>query len=210
MLDDFLFWVLPAALIGARLWYVLFKLDYYLANPDKIIAVWEGGLAIHGAVFFSIIVALFWTRAKKIDFFVFADICAPALIMGQAIGRWANYVNQEAYGRPTDLPWAMFIDGAYRHPTFLYESLWNLIIFAGLYYYIRTKPTPGRVFALYFIGYSIGRFFIEGLRTDSLMLGPLRIAQVVSLALIALGIALFYLVRKYRKDEENEKVHPKD
>jgi phosphatidylglycerol:prolipoprotein diacylglycerol transferase len=209
-LEDFLFWVLPVALIGARAWYVLFNLNYYLANPAKIIAVWEGGLAIHGAVFASIGVALIWTRIRKVNFLVFADVSTPPLILGQAIGRWANYVNQEAYGRPTDLPWAMFIDGAYRHPTFLYESLWNLLIFVGLYFYFRTKPIPGRVFALYFVGYSIGRFFIEGLRTDSLMLGSLRIAQVISLVMIAIGLTLFVMVKKWRKDEDNETVYPED
>jgi len=201
LFEDFLLWILPAALIGARLWYVLFNLDYYLANPDKIIAVWEGGLAIHGGIFAAVIVALIWTRVKKIDFFLFADIVSPALALGQAIGRWANYVNQEAYGTPTDLPWAMFIAGEYRHPTFLYESIWNILIFGLLYYYIGKKPIPGRVFAIYLTGYSVGRFFIEGLRTDSLMLGPLRVAQIVSLILIGVGIALFILVKKRRKDD---------
>jgi len=176
--EDFLLWVLPAALIGARLWYVLFNLGYYLENPGKIIAVWEGGLAIHGGFFAAVIVALLWTRHKKIDFFRFADLAAPALILGQAIGRWANYVNQEAYGVPTDWPWAMYIAGEYRHPTFLYESLWNLAVFFALYYFVVTRPKAGKTFALYMVGYSIGRFFIEGLRTDSLMLGPLRVAQV--------------------------------
>src|SRR5690554_4114878 len=207
LFEDFLLWILPAALIGARLWYVLFNLDYYLANPDKIIAVWEGGLAIHGGIFAAVIVALIWTRVKKIDFFLFADIVSPALILGQAIGRWANYVNQEAYGTPTDLPWAMFIAGEYRHPTFLYESLWNLLIFLGLYYYVATRPRKGRVFALYMVGYSVGRFFIEGFRTDSLMLGSFRVAQVVSLVLIGVGILLYYLAG--RKDI-NGRIETKD
>lgn len=200
LLEDFMLWAMPAALIGARLWYVLFNLDYYLSYPGKIVAVWEGGLAIHGGFFAAVIVAYFWTRARKIDFFRFADVTAPALIMGQSIGRWANYVNQEAYGIPTDLPWAMFIAGEYRHPTFLYESLWNLLIFFGLYYYLVSRPRPGRVFALYMVGYSVGRFYIEGLRTDSLMLGPFRVAQVVSLILIGLGLLLFYLAGRRDTD----------
>ena len=202
ILEDFLLWVLPFALIGARLWYVLFNLDYYTRYPGKILAVWEGGLAIHGAFFAAVIVTYFWTRARKINFLRFADIASPALILGQAIGRWANYVNQEAYGTPTDLPWAMLIDGEYRHPTFLYESLWNLAIFFALYYYVRTKPRQGKVFALYMVGYSVGRFFIEGLRTDSLMLGPLRVAQGVSLVLIVLGLLLFYFAERRRRKEE--------
>lgn len=199
--DDFLFLVLPAALIGARLWFVLFNLDYYTANPGKIIAVWEGGLAIHGGVLAGIAVALIWTRVKKLNFFRFADIASPALILGQAIGRWANYVNQEAYGIPTDLPWAMFIASEYRHPTFLYESLWNLLIFFALYYYLGTRPKSGRVFALYLIGYSVGRFFIEALRTDSLMLGPFRTAQILSLVMVAAGLAIFYLTSKLRRED---------
>lgn len=198
-LEDFLFWVLPAALIGARLWYVLFNLDYYLNYPGKILALWEGGLAIHGAFFAAVIVTYFWTRAKKINFLRFADIVSPALILGQAIGRWANYVNQEAYGTPTDLPWAMFIDGEYRHPTFLYESLWNLAIFLALYLFLRARPRRGKVFALYMVAYSVGRFVIEGFRTDSLMFGKLRVAQGVSLMLIVAGLLLYYLAGKEKE-----------
>lgn len=206
IIEDFLLWVLPAALIGARLWYVLFNLDYYTRYPGKIFAVWEGGLAIHGAFFAAVVVAYFWTRARKINFLRFTDIASPALILGQAIGRWANYVNQEAYGTPTDLPWAMFIDGEYRHPTFLYESLWNLAIFFALYYYVRTRPRQGKVFALYMVGYSVGRFFIEGFRTDSLMLGPLRVAQGVSLVLIILGLLLFYFAERRGRKNDGTKI----
>jgi len=203
-IEDFLFWVLPAALVGARLWYVLFKLDYFLANPNKIFAVWEGGLAIHGAILFSIVVALIWTKVKKIDFLRFADVIAPALVLGQAIGRWANYVNQEAYGPPTNMPWAMLIAGEYRHPAFLYESLWNLLIFGALYYYLSTRPFRGRVFALYLVGYSVGRFFIEGLRTDSLMWGSFRIAQIISVLMILAGLGMFYLAKNRKRKIDHE------
>lgn len=202
--EDFLLWVLPAALIGARLWYVLFNLEYYLNYPGKILAAWEGGLAIHGAFFAAVIVTYFWTRVKKINFLRFADILSPSLILGQAIGRWANFVNQEAYGTPTDLPWAMLIDGEYRHPTFLYESLWNLVIFFALYFFLRTRPQQGKVFALYMVGYSVGRFVIEGLRTDSLMLGSLRVAQGVSLVLIVAGLLLYYLAERRRRKDLND------
>lgn len=208
--DDFLLWVLLPALVGARLWYVLFNLDYYLANPSKIIAVWEGGLAIHGAVLAAVVVTLLYTQRRKINFLRFADVVAPGLILGQAIGRWANFVNQEAYGTPTDLPWAMYIAGEYRHPTFLYESVWNFLLFIGLYYYLGNRPRSGKVFALYMVGYSIGRFFIEGLRTDSLMLGPLRVAQLVSLIMIAAGLVLFFLPDKRRKEETHEGTETKD
>ena len=204
--DEFMLWVIPAAFIGARLWYVLFNLNYYSLYPAKIFAFREGGLAIHGGIFAGIIVAAIWTRVKKINFLRFADVTSIALILGQAIGRWANFVNQEAYGKPTNLPWAIYIAGEYRHPTFLYESIWNLLLFAGLYYYLRRRPKSGKVFGLYLAGYSFGRFFIEALRTDSLMLGEFRVAQIVSVLLFIVGLLLFYLgaVKKTRSAEVSE------
>jgi prolipoprotein diacylglyceryl transferase len=191
--DEFLLWVIPAGFIGARLWYVIFNLNYYSLYPSKIFAVWEGGLAIHGGILAGMAVALIWTRVKKINFLRFADIASVALVLGQAIGRWANYVNQEAYGKPTSLPWAMYIAGEYRHPTFLYESIWNLFLFFGLYYYLSHRPQSGKVFGLYLAGYSLGRFFIEAMRTDSLMLGSFRVAQIVSVVLFVAGIVIFFL-----------------
>lgn len=202
--EEFLLFALPAALVGARLWYVLFNLDRYSADPRSVFAIWQGGLAIHGGVLASVAVAVAYCRIRKIDFYRFADVAAPALVLGQAIGRWGNYVNQEAYGRPTDLPWAMYIAGEYRHPTFLYEFLWNLAVFALMWKFIGTKPHPGRVFAVYLAGYSLGRLWIEGLRTDSLMLGPFRVAQLVSLGMIAAGAALFLYAKIRRKDGEDE------
>ncbi len=193
MFDEFLLWVIPAGFIGARLWYVIFNLNYYSLYPSKIFAVWEGGLAIHGGILAGMAVALIWTRVKKINFLRFADIASVALVLGQAIGRWANYVNQEAYGKPTSLPWAMYIAGEYRHPTFLYESIWNLFLFFGLYYYLSHRPQSGKVFGLYLAGYSLGRFFIEAMRTDSLMLGSFRVAQIVSVVLFVAGIVIFFL-----------------
>lgn len=193
MFDEFLLWVIPAGFIGARLWYVIFNLNYYSLYPGKIFAVWEGGLAIHGGILAGMAVALIWTRVKKINFLRFADIASVALVLGQAIGRWANYVNQEAYGKPTSLPWAMYIAGEYRHPTFLYESIWNLFLFFGLYYYLSHRPQSGKVFGLYLAGYSLGRFFIEAMRTDSLMLGSFRVAQIVSVVLFVAGIVIFFL-----------------
>ena len=122
------------------------------------------------------------------------DLFAPSLILGQAIGRWGNFVNQEAYGRDTDLPWAMYIDGAYRHPTFLYESLWNIGVFLFLLWQRKNNRSlkEGDLFLLYVMGYSVGRFFIEGLRTDSLLLGSLRMAQLVSLTGLAAAAVWFY------------------
>lgn len=189
--------VAPLCFIGARLYYVLFQWQYYKDNPWEIPAVWHGGLAIHGAIITAIIVGYFFVKHYKLSFWQMADICAPSLILGQAIGRWGNYFNQEAYGYPTNLPWAMYIDGAYRHPTFLYESLWDFGVFL-LLLYIRRKGfiKRGEVFLLYLAMYSVGRFIVEGFRTDSLMLGPLRAAQVVSVISVFVAAAIMYYRRK--------------
>ncbi|QNO16290.1 prolipoprotein diacylglyceryl transferase [Alkalicella caledoniensis] len=197
-IDEFVIVVIPLAILGARLYYVIFELDKYMGDPRKIFAIWEGGLAIHGGVLAGIIVAYIFSKVKKISFFEFTDIVAPSLILGQAIGRWGNYVNQEAYGRETDLPWAILVDGKYVHPTFFYESVWNLIVFGALVYLLRrAKLKDGSIMALYLIGYSFGRVFIEGLRTDSLMLGPFRVAQLISgVFILAGGFLLYYLNRK--------------
>ncbi|MDD2446977.1 MAG: prolipoprotein diacylglyceryl transferase [Tissierellia bacterium] len=194
---DLLLFVLPAAIIGARLHYVLFSWDNYKNNLIEILNIRGGGLAIHGAVIAGVIVGLIFAKVKKISFWELADIIAPSLILGQSIGRWGNYANQEAYGGPTDLPWAIVVDGVKVHPTFLYESIWNLLVFLFLVYYSRKMiKEDGEVFLLYIIIYSIGRLFIEGLRTDSLMFGPFRIAQLLSLASIIIGAFIFYKRRK--------------
>ncbi|MDD4725565.1 MAG: prolipoprotein diacylglyceryl transferase [Tissierellia bacterium] len=194
---DLLLFVLPAAIIGARLHYVLFSWDNYKNNLIEILNIRGGGLAIHGAVIAGVIVGLIFAKVKKISFWELADIIAPSLILGQSIGRWGNYANQEAYGGPTDLPWAIVVDGVKVHPTFLYESIWNLLVFLFLVYYSRKMiKKDGEVFLLYIIIYSIGRLFIEGLRTDSLMFGPFRIAQLLSLASIIIGAFIFYKRRK--------------
>jgi phosphatidylglycerol:prolipoprotein diacylglycerol transferase len=195
---NLILYCVPAAFVGARLYYVIFNWDYYSQYPKEIPAVWHGGLAIHGALIAAFIVGYLYTRYAKLSFWQAADIAAPSIILGQAIGRWGNFFNQEAYGYevdPAKVPWAMYIDGAYRHPTFLYESLWNLGVFFFLLWF-RRKPklVKGDVFLTYAILYSVGRFFVEGLRTDSLMLTPyLRAAQVVSvLAILAAGGLMYY------------------
>lgn len=194
---------LPFAFLGARLYYVLFNLDYYMENPGEIFAVWQGGLAIHGGVIFMLLIGFFATRHYNYRFLKLADIVSPPLILGQAIGRWGNFFNQEAYGfvvDPEKVPWAMFIDGAWRHPTFLYESVWNVLIFIFLLFFRRSsKAREGEVFFLYLMLYSLGRFFIEGLRTDSLMMGPLRAAQVISLAMFLTGLIAMVYRRKTRE-----------
>lgn len=194
---------IPSAFIGARLYYVAFNWDYYRLYPAEIPAVWHGGLAIHGGIIGAFLSAWIVLKYYRIEFLQVADLAAPSLILGQAIGRWGNYFNQEAYGYeadPSQIPWAMWIDGAYRHPTFLYESIWNLVIFA-LLIFVREKykPRDGFIISLYLIAYSTGRFFIEGFRTDSLMLGPLRMAQLSSLIFIFLGLVLLIWTKKKGK-----------
>jgi phosphatidylglycerol:prolipoprotein diacylglycerol transferase len=200
-----------AALVGARLYYILFNLDYYLAAPRKMVAVWEGGLAIHGGIIAGVGIGAWYLRRKGLPVLTYLDIVAPSLVLGQAIGRWGNFFNQEAFGAPTDLPWKLYIDPPHRppalqaheyfHPTFLYESLWNLATFAILYGGLRKRvqPRSGALFLAYLGLYSLGRFFIESLRVDSLMLGRFRVAQLVSLAfLLAAAIGLFLLGSRQR------------
>ena len=194
--------VVPFAFLGARLYYVVFNWSYYSRYPSEILAIWHGGLAIHGGLIGGFLVAFFLLKKYRINFWQAADIAAPSIILGQALGRWGNFFNQEAYGYEVDpevLPWAMYIDGAYRHPTFLYESLWNLGVFFFLLWLKGRKGLPrGDVFLAYVVLYSVGRFFIEGLRTDSLMLtANLRAAQVVSA--LAIGIGLILIVYRHKK-----------
>jgi prolipoprotein diacylglyceryl transferase len=126
-------------------------------------------------------------------------LASPGVILGQAIGRWGNFINQEAYGTPTDLPWGIMVDGVKVHPTFLYESLWNFSVFAVLLWYRKRKKAEGNVFLLYLVLYSVGRFFVEGLRTDSLMLGNIRMAQLVSALAVAAGLGYMYYRNKDKK-----------
>lgn len=194
---DLLLFAIPSALIGARLYYVIFSWDYYGDNLDQIFNFRGGGLAIHGAIIAAVIVAIIFTRKRNLDFWQIADIASPSLILGQAIGRWGNYINQEAYGTPTDLPWGIIIDGVKVHPTFLYESFGNCIIFFILLWYRRKKvKATGEVFLLYIMLYSLVRFFVEGLRVDSLMLGFIRVAQLVSVSAIITSLYLLYKRRK--------------
>lgn len=196
-LIDMLLFAVPAAIIGARAYYVIFTWDYYSKNPSQILNIRGGGLAIHGVIIAGALVAIIFAKVRKESFWNLADIVAPSLILGQAIGRWGNFANQEAHGGPTDLPWGIIVDGVKVHPTFLYESIWNLIVFALLLWYRRKKATvEGEIFILYLMLYSVGRFFIEGMRTDSLMLGPFRVAQLISLTIITAGGAYLFWKKK--------------
>jgi phosphatidylglycerol:prolipoprotein diacylglycerol transferase len=201
--------VVLSALLGARLYYVLFNWAYYGTQPSKVFAIWEGGLAIHGGLIAGALATLLYCRTARLSVLATMDIMAPSVAIGQAIGRWGNFFNQEAFGTPTDLPWRLYIDPYHRppslkgfeyfHPTFLYESLWNLLVFCVLWCALRKRlaDKPGALTLSYLGLYSLGRFFVEGLRIDSLMLGSLRAAQVVSLLLVAVsGIGLAVLLRK--------------
>lgn len=201
ILMDFLIWEIPLCLIGARLYYVIFSWDLYRDNPIEALNIRNGGLAIHGGIITAIIVAIIFTKIRKIDFWTIADICAPSLILAQSIGRWGNFINQEAYGRPTNLPWGIMVNGVRVHPTFLYESIWNFLVFLFLLWYGKNKQkVRGEVFLLYLSLYSFIRFFIEGLRTDSLMLGSIRIAQLISVIGFVIPIYIFYIKRKKNRE----------
>ncbi len=208
LVGDLAIWLIVGAIPSARLYYVLFQWSYYSQHPDQIIAIWRGGIAIHGAILGGMLAALIFSRLKRCSFWRLADVVAPSLILGQAIGRWGNFFNSEAFGGPTNLPWKLFIapvhrpagyeSVAYYHPTFLYESAWDVMVFGLLMtLFLRfPKAKRGTIFLVYAIAYSCGRFWIEGLRTDSLMLGPLRIAQMVSL--VGIGIGLIGLIWLYQ------------
>ncbi|KZE64353.1 prolipoprotein diacylglyceryl transferase [Fictibacillus phosphorivorans] len=200
----------PVAILCARLYYVAFEWDFYKDNPSKILAVWEGGIAIHGALIGSFLTALIFSKKRGISFWKLVDIAAPSILLGQAIGRWGNFMNQEAHGGevtrsfleslmlPDFIINQMYIDGAYYHPTFLYESLWSFLGVIVLLYLRRVNLHRGELFLTYIIWYSIGRFFVEGLRTDSLIVWgtSLRIAQVVSLVWIAAAVIIWIYRRK--------------
>ena len=188
---DMLFVILPIAIIGARTWYVIFEWDMYKNNPIQILNFRAGGLAIHGGILFAIIGLYFYAKKKEIPLIDLLDILAPSLAFGQAIGRWGNFVNGEAHGTPTNLPWAIIVDGVKVHPTFLYESMGDFLIFLFLINYRKKNPKKGIQTSIYFIAYGILRFFVEGLRTDSLMVGPIRMAQLTSVIYLILGIYLF-------------------
>ena len=200
---DFALWVIPAAIVGARLYYVVFQWDQFSSDPVRILRLWEGGLAIYGGVIGGALAALAFSKAKKIPFGKLADTVAPALILGQAIGRWGNFFNQEAYGRRIDnpslqfFPLAVQIGREWHMATFFYESLWNFIGFLLLWFTRKRMKQSGSSFLLYLCWYGLGRCFIEGLRTDSLMWGPVRVSQALSALLcVCAGAAL--LVRRFK------------
>ncbi len=217
---DLVLFAAPAALICARLYYVIFSWDQFKDNLVEIFMTRNGGLAIYGGVIGAVLVAWLYAKKKKIRFFHLMDFSVPYLILGQGIGRWGNFINQEAFGTKTTLPWRMNgdIPNNYLaslqenldlskwgvHPTFLYESLWDIAVFLFLVSYRKRKKFEGEVLFLYLILYGAGRFLIEGLRTDSLMLGSMRVSQLLSLLLVLVftTILIYKRVKKVRVDED--------
>ena len=210
---DMILGVVMSAIIGARIYYVVFNFEAYKDDLFEILMIWNGGLAIYGAIIGGMLYILYYCKKKDLSFIKLLDIFSLPLLLGQAIGRWGNFFNSEAYGGKTTyealksmfipevIIEGMYIDGVYRVPTFLYESLWCLVGVVILYF-IRKRDLQlnGRQISFYLIWYGIGRFFIEGLRSDSLYLGDFRISQIVSVGLIIIGVLIrVFMSRKNKK-----------
>ncbi len=217
---DMMIWQIPLCIIGARLYYVIFYLDLFRnadgsLNPGRMIAIWDGGLAIYGAIITAYLVLHIFCRKKKISFGAFADLGAMGLLIGQAVGRWGNFVNREAFGGETTLPWRMRVwvtasEYIEVHPTFLYESLWNLIGLGLIVFVIaKRRSFDGENACFYFIWYGLGRAWIEGLRTDTLKLfgwelfgQPIRVSQLLSVALAAAALGVLIVNKRRRRGRE--------
>ncbi|EHJ52157.1 prolipoprotein diacylglyceryl transferase [Streptococcus macacae] len=206
---DFILLAFPIAIIGARLYYVVFNWDYYGKNPSEILITWHGGIAIYGGLIAGTIVLFIFSYYRMIKPIDFLDIAVPGVMIAQSIGRWGNFFNQEAYGKavsqlnylPDFIRKQMFTDGHYRTPTFLYESLWSLLGFI-LIIALRHRPKlfkEGEITFFYLIWYGCGRFVIEGMRTDSLMLMGLRVSQWLSALLVIFGIAMVFMRRRNKE-----------
>lgn len=214
-LTDLIFYTVILGIIGARTYYVVFNFNYYLSNPIEILQIWNGGLAIHGGLIGAMLFIYYYCRKHKIKIFDILDITVVGLIIAQAIGRWGNFFNGEAFGRittydnlvrlhiPKFIIAGMNIDGAYREPTFLYESILCIVGFV-IMIVIRKKYSnlkKGQLTGFYLTWYGVVRFIIESLRSDSLMLGPIKIAQLVSIIFVIVGI---YLLLRYRNKTEEK------
>lgn len=216
-LVDIIFYSALFGFIAARIYFVIFQWPYYAENPSEIIKIWHGGIAIHGGLIGGFIAGIIVCKVKNLNPFQIGDIIAPSIILAQGIGRWGNFMNHEAHGGPVSRAFLeqlhlpnfiienMYINGQYYHPTFLYESIWDVAGFIILVN-IRKHLKLGETFFLYLTWYSIGRFFIEGLRTDSLMLtSNIRVAQLVSILLILISISLIV----YRRIKYNPPLYSK-
>lgn len=193
---DFVLFSLPMGVVGARLYFVLFNWENYAGDIYKIINIRAGGLAIHGGLIFGILTAILLCMIWRVRPLNLLDLTVPAIALAQAIGRWGNYFNQEAHGGPTDLPWAIEVKGQMVHPTFLYESIWCFLLFILLIIIDNNRKFEGQTFLLYGILYSFERFFVEALRTDSLMIGPLKQAQLFSLIVFLVFLVIYIIMRR--------------
>ena len=194
---NFVIICIPAAIIGARLYYVVFNWEFYASDIKMILNIRGGGLAIHGGLIFAFVAVCILCAVWKLRPLNVLDLAVPCIAIAQAIGRWGNYFNSEAHGGPTDLPWAITVNGQSVHPTFLYESIWCFLLFFFLIYVDNRRKFEGQTLLLYGILYSAERFFVEALRTDSLMIGPFKQAQVLSLSVIAVCIIAYLIL--YRR-----------
>lgn len=195
-----LWWAIIPGFIGARLYHVIDYWSYYIARPFEITAIWNGGLGIYGGIIGGLLGIACAAKLKKIKLMPLLDLAVPSLSMAQAIGRWGNFFNMEAYGPPTDLPWKIYISPAnrlapyinnqYFHPTFLYESLWNFLTLTFLLFISKHNPIPGTVTGWYLILYGIGRFAMEFARLDTATLYGFKVAQIISITAIIIGILL--------------------
>ncbi len=227
MYVDFVIYAMIFSIIGARLYYVIFSWDFYSQHPEKIFALREGGLAIYGAIIGGVLTAIVYCKVKKKNFWLLADTAAPSLILGQMLGRWGNFFNREAFGGYTDGLFAMryqlsqvraadltqgildnlvTVDGIKYiqvHPTFLYESAWNFVILIILLILLSRRKFDGQIFATYLFGYALGRVWIEGLRTDQLLIAGIPVSQALSAVLIVVAVILYF----YRRKKEAELKH---
>ena len=219
--------------IGARLYYVIMEFDQYLVSGGTFlqnlggtlyncVAIWNGGLAIYGGIIAGFLAAMVVARAKRIPFPVIADIAGPAVMVGQIIGRWGNFVNVEAYGAETTLPWRMgvlysfndgvsFVSEKFVHPTFIYESLWNLLGLILITYFYKKKKFHGQMFLSYMTWYGFGRMLIEGLRADSLYVGSIRISQLVGFVTFVVGAVLIIVnLRRVKRSVPADKLEEEE
>ena len=223
---DFAIYGMLFAILGARIYYVVFQWGYYKEHLNEIINLRKGGLAIYGGIIAAVLTTAVYCKKKKVDFWLLADTASPSIAFGQMMGRWGNFFNREAFGGFTDAPFAMRlrldqvragdvseqvmehimnfggVDYIQVHPTFLYESLWNLCLFLLLVLYRPKKKFGGQIFGLYFLGYALGRVWIEGLRTDQLMIGGFAVSQLLSAGIIVAAVA--FLIWKGRKEKTAE------
>lgn len=222
LLTDFFPFLIVFSILFARLYYVLLSLDYYLKYKGEIFAIWHGGISIHGAILGGILAGfIFFKVVKKKPLLPYADVVSYGLVIGQAIGRWGNFFNSEAFGRPCDLPWKLYIEPAkrpieyafqgYFHPTFLYESLWNIVVFLVLFFVVRKLASKflvkadGIIFFSYLALYSLGRIFIENLRIDSVLnVFGVPFALLISILILLISaVVLWKLILSYKKPANN-------